>query len=81
MSEVLTDEELVSMAHSQGTSGGQIALGEFILKKYSDQMTPALKEFIEKVISAEYEKLAKSFDMPAEDVALRVVQLMEKSLS
>ncbi len=73
-------EELIREGTQQGNSTGQIALGEFILKGYDNELSPKLKSFLEMVLRVEYEKVGKYVDEPAEDVAFEVNKIMESNV-
>lgn len=78
MGDNLTEKELITLAHEQGANAGQIALSEFLLKAYKGQMSTKLETFLAKVANDGYEGVAKNLDMPAEDVALEVSQIIDK---
>lgn len=70
--------ELVKKATLHGNSLGQIALCEFILKSYREELPPNLISLLEKILQVEYESVGREFDKPAEDVALVVSEILEK---
>jgi hypothetical protein len=69
-------DELVRQAIEHGNSIGQVALAEFILKEYEDELSPKLKMFLSKVNQSSYEAIGKCLDEPAEDVALQVSEII-----
>lgn len=71
-------EDLIHQATEHGNSIGQTALAEFILKSYGHELSPKLTQFLEKVSQNEYDKIAKTLDKPAEDIALEVGKIMER---
>lgn len=72
-------EEAMKKATAQGNSLGQIALSEFILKAYAQELSPRLTQFFETVLRAEYDSLGKDLDRPAEDIALEVGDILERN--
>lgn len=73
-------EELISKAYSEGTNTGEIALSEFILNVYKDDISNKLKRFLEKVNSIGYENASKTIGRPAEDIALEVENIFKARL-
>lgn len=78
MNEASTDVKSIKKAMEIGVSTGEIATGEYILMNYRGQMSPALEEFIEKVVAKAYKDLEEEFETPAEDIALKVGTLFNK---
>lgn len=73
-------EELIHKAHEQGANAGQIALGEYILNRYGNDLPKKLEEFLGFLVQTCYEDVAKAQDKPSEDVALEVHEIMKKRL-
>jgi len=77
----MTFDEVIGTAHAQGCSVGQVALAEFILATYAEELSPMLTNLLQKVCNAEYDHIAENIGKPAEDVALSVSRIMEARLA
>lgn len=71
-------EELIKTAQENGCNAGQIALIEYIFRDYSDDLSPELKTFLEKILRTCYEDSARIIGKPAEDVALMMSNVLQK---
>jgi len=71
-------KDMLSKAHKQGCSVGELALAEFILKSYAGEISPTLKAFLEKIAQSGYVDISENVGKPAEDVALQVSDILNK---
>lgn len=74
----MTAQETLRKVTVHGSNIGQIALAEFILKSYEDELSPKLTIFLEKVVQNMCDSVGKTVDKPAEDVALAVSHIIDK---
>lgn len=72
----MTNEEALKKGAVHGNSIGQVALSEFILKAYGNELSPKLTSFLERLLETEYNKIAAEVGKPAEDVALEVAEVL-----
>lgn len=73
----MPNEELVSKAMHHGGATGQIALAEFILKSYENELSPLLTTFLNKVAQDGYKVIAENTGLPSEDIALQVSDMLK----
>lgn len=71
---------VIKKAHAAGGTAAQVALCEFILTSYKDELTPKLDQFLRSVLQDCYERAGIQLGKPAEDVALAVNEIVEKRI-
>lgn len=74
-------EDDIRLAHRQGGAVGEIALAEFILKQYSEDISPMLSALLQKVADDGYRRVAVISDKPAEDIALATKDILDKIMN
>jgi hypothetical protein len=70
--------ELIREANMNGSQAGMIALIQYVQLRYPDDIGTKLQIFLDLTLTDCFEKVSNYTEVPAEDVALRAKQVMDK---